>query len=64
MVNWKSSFESDQKFSVDAYYNLGVIYEQGLSVPKDIKTTIRYYKKAAEKVRSQIFNLDQSLSTV
>ncbi len=37
--------------SIDAFFNIGYLYELGLGVEKDVKMAMKYYKKEAEGVR-------------
>ena len=34
--------------SLEAMHNLGVVYEQGVGVPKDMRKAMRLYRRAAK----------------
>ena len=46
LQEWKPLAEAGKR---DAQFNLGLLYENGLGVPKDAKTAARWYRRAAKQ---------------
>ena len=56
LLNYSIKTPGNEEMTGNAYYSLGVIYEQGRAVKQDFKKSIEYYLEAAKRGDHYSFN--------
>jgi len=56
LLNYSIKTSGNEEMTGNAYYSLGVIYEQGRAVKQDFKKSIKYYFEAAKRGDHYSFN--------